>query len=198
MIPTTTTEDPMSKPLSPAAVSAILGDGQWIGSDRVRLRCTHRTDPVLRKAGVLAPVPLEDYVIPVRRDHGLLVIDREAHPAAPSAIGEDSLFEPGGIFAGETPPAPNHSLRSEINLIDSPEIAAELRALAEIPATRSFQIPVHPQSRIRILICAFDDESFPSPCEPEQWQPRRPSDAEVHAAVSALHMVRRLPDLEQI
>lgn len=197
----------MSKPLSAAAVSAILSHGKWQGSDKIRLTCTHRTEPVLRKAGVLDPKPLEEYDVPVKREGGLIVIDRDRHHFPPAPAGDASLFEPGGLFAGDPSPVDAGGIQSAIAatrdafhaaINADPETGAAFDLLCEISRTRTFEIPTGPQSKIRVQILAFEDESLPSPNERDRWVPRKPSNVDCHAAVAALRMARDLSNLEQL
>jgi hypothetical protein len=195
---TATEDETMSKKqlLSPATVSSILSHGTWQGSDKVRIVSTLRNDPVLRKAGVHDPRPLESYDVPVKRDaRGLLVIDHDAHTPPPVAASDDSLFESGGLFANQDRP----------NVVDfipaasvSDEIQPVLDALCEIPATRTFEITIDSHRKIRVQVCGFEDQALPSPSEPERWKPRKPSNVDVHAAISALHMARELAHFEQL
>lgn len=190
----------MSKPLTSACQNAILSQYQWTPSGKIRVQCTHRTEPLLRKAGVHRPKPFEFYEVKVRRNEaGFLVLNHYAEKTPLIESSDDSLFAPGGIFAGETPPpaAPTNILplpRREI----PPEIAPELANLCEIPATRTFEIPTGPHSKIRIQIIAFEDESLPAPNERERWTPHKPSAPQIHAAIAALHMARDLAHFEQL
>lgn len=184
--------DTMSKPLTAAAQSAILSQFPWLPNGKVRVTATHRTDPLLRKAGVAEPKPLESYEISVRRDEaGFLVIN--PYSSRPVAAADDVLFERGGIFADDQ--------RLALTTVKPrlPESArAELATLCELPATRTFEISTGPQSRIRVQVIAFEDESLPSPSERERWIPAKPTDSQIRAAVAALHITRRLADLEQL
>lgn len=185
--------DTMSNPLTAAAQSAILSQFPWLPNGKVRVTCTHRTEPLLRKAGVAAPRPLEAYEVDVRRDEaGFLVINPYA--SRPVAASDDALFERGGIFADDQRLPLSAAITPRL-----PEPArAELATLCELPATRTFEIATGPQSKIRVQVIAFEDDSLPSPSERETWKPAKPTDSQLREAVTALHLSRRLADLEQL
>lgn len=197
--------DTMSKPLSPAAESAMLSHFPWTPEGKIRLSCTLRTEPLLRKAGVRDPKPLESYDVPVRRmENGFLAINPYHRSAVrpPIENSNESLFETGGIFANDSAPEEADQinlLKRAFPLHAMPDSArAELSALCEIPCTRTFEIPTGPQSKIRVQVIAFDDEALPSPNERECWKPSKPTNTQIHAAVYALYLSRRLADLEQL
>jgi hypothetical protein len=216
MNPATTNDaEPMSQKhhsqhLSAASISSILSHGTWQGSDTVRLTCTHRTAPVLRKAGVSDPVPLEEYEVPVTRcARGLLGIDHERlakNHFPPAPAGDASLFIPGGIFAGDSKsPVDAGGIRENIlqfrpgfQAALAADAEPELAALCEIPATRTFEITIDSHRKLRVQVCGFEDQALPSPSEPERWKPCKPSNVDVHAAVSALYMARDLRHFEQL
>jgi hypothetical protein len=52
---------------------------------------------------------------------------------------------------------------------------------------RLFRVSLADDRRIVISITAEEDHSLPSPGEKEDWQPCRPSHAEIRAALTALH-----------
>lgn len=52
---------------------------------------------------------------------------------------------------------------------------------------RLFRVSLADDRRIVISIMAEEDHSLPSPGEKEDWQPCRPSHAEIRAALTALH-----------
>jgi hypothetical protein len=183
--------DTMSKPLTAAAQSAILSQFPWLPNGKVRVTCTHRTEHLLRKAGVAAPRPLEGYEVDVRRDEaGFLVIN--PYSSRPVAASDDVLFERGGIFADD-----QRGFIAPAKSRPGPPLA-EIAHLGELPATRTFEIPTGPQSKIRVQVIAYEDESLPSPSERERWKPAKPSDSQLREAVTALHLSRRLADLEQL
>lgn len=211
------TANDMSK-LNHAQQNAILSRYSWTTDGKVRVRSMHRSDPLLRMAGIADPVALEYYNLPVVRDgKGFLILDLvESSKRTPVSDSDESLFEAGGLFAsdvqpgGKQPVDPNHekmvfdstgkvagvaiyavSLRSEKPAVDTTE-------LGEFVATRTFEIPTGPHSKVRVMVIGYEDESLPSPGEPERWKPRNPTDTDVRAAVSALHMSRRLGDYEKI
>ena len=196
---TTLDAEPMSKHLSAAAVSAILSKGKWRGSDKIRLTCTHRNAPVLRLAGLGEPIPFLEYDVPVKRDAaGLLVIDRAPHAlrSVPVPVkNDDSLFAAGGIFAGE---GVSEDMQTAIAAVEREDLAPHLAEFCEFSKTRTFEIAVDSHQKVRVQVIAFDDESLPAPSEPEKWVPRKPSDAQIHAAIAALHMARDLKHFEQI
>lgn len=193
-----TTTEPMNKMLSHAQQSAILSHYPYAaGGEKVRVPCTHRTKPLLSLAGIREPRTLETYSVPVKRDgKGFLVVDTEAAgKRAPVSDSDDDLFETGGIFAQDSPRGECGSAAVPVPLVPpSPELAA----LCELPATRTYEIKTGSHSKIRVQVIAFEDEALPSPGEREKWCPRKPTDTDVHAAISALHMSRELRNYEQL
>lgn len=205
----TATAENMSKSLTAASQSAILGKFPWEGSKK-RVTCTMHTEALLRKAGVSDPKPLQHYDVSVKRDDaGFLVLDTHAGKAGLVENGDDSLYEPGGLFAGELPPVNVISLKEQI-AANKPglaraltetaraEIAPELAQLCELTCTRTFEISTGPHTKVRVQVVGFEDESLPSPNEREKWAPRTPSDVQTHAAIAALHMARQLSHFEQL
>lgn len=196
---TTFDTEPMSKHLSAAAVSAILSKGKWIGSDKISLTCTFRNAPVLRLAGLGEPIPFLEYYVSVKRnDAGMLVIDRAPHAlrSVPvPVINDDSLFAAGGIFAGE---AVSADMQTAIAAVEREDLAPQLAEFCEFSKTRTFEIAVDSHQKVRVQVIAFDDESLPAPSEREKWVPRKPSAAQIHAAIAALHMARDLKHFEQL
>lgn len=189
--------DTMSKPLTAAAQSAILSQFPWLANGKVRVTCTHRTEHLLKKAGIGDPKALEYYDLSVRRDEsGFLTLNPYCAKQNRAETSDASLFEPGGLFAGDDPPEHLPIPTRAVSLPDSAR--AELSVLCELPATRTFEIPTGPNSKIRVQVIAFEDESLPSPNEREIWKPSKPTDTQIHAAVSALYLSRRLADLEQL
>ncbi|MES2923714.1 MAG: hypothetical protein V4819_19320 [Verrucomicrobiota bacterium] len=199
-----TIETDMSKPLTHVMQHAILSKCLWSGEGKMRVQCTHRTEPLLRKAGVHDPKPLQEYEIKVRREEsGLLVINPYAGKAPIVETSDDSLFEAGGLFAGD-PPA------GAVNVIDlqaavaanRPQIQAalapEMAELCQMTRTRTFEVTTDSHQKIRVQVIAFDDEALPSPGEREKWTPRKASNVQIHAAIAALHMARDLAHFEQV
>ncbi|MEO5712592.1 MAG: hypothetical protein ABIT37_03815 [Luteolibacter sp.] len=186
----------MSHKLTPARQNAILSHCNWTGQSSVRVQSTLKTEPLLRSAGVSHPRALEWYPVPVRRDNsGFLVIDHDAGKHAPQSEGNDELYQAGGLFAGEKPPAETIEQTAPVNFPKGLPFFAELR---ETLNARRFEITTGPHTRIRVEIVAFEDKSLPSPSESEQWIPQEPTNTEVHAAVSALYMARELSHFEKI
>jgi hypothetical protein len=64
--------------------------------------------------------------------------------------------------------------------------------MPEPETPRLFRVSLADDRRIVISILAEEDHSLPSPGEREDWQPCRPSHAEIRAALTALHCT---PDL---
>jgi len=182
----------MSHKLTPAKQNDILSRAFWTPDGRVRLQCTHRTEPLLRAAGVSHPRPLETYPVSVRRDSsGFLVIDHDAH--APQTESDAHLYDPGGLFAGSAPPAPAAAQATQRTEIP-PAFALELREALRI---RRFEIPTGDSTRVRIEVLTYQDKAMPAPMEPEQWKSREPSDAEIIAAAHALMLSRQLAHYEK-
>jgi hypothetical protein len=181
----------MSHKLTPARQNEIFSRCQWSpDGSRVRVSSTHRTDPLLRAAGVSHPRPLQTYLVKVRRDtSGFLVIDHDNHP--PQSESDDAdLFAPGGLFAGESPNPGAGAFPVQIPI----GFFEELRETVRI---RRFEILTTERTRIRVEVLAYEDLSLPSPCEPEQWRSREVTDTEIHAAVSVLHMAREISRFER-
>ena len=203
--------DTMSR-ISHAQQHAIFSKYSWTTEGRIRVRATHSSEPLLKLAGVRNPVALEYYNLPAKRDlRGFLVLDEDERAQRPPVTDSDaSLFEPGGLFSRQahdqgTDPDHEREIRDASGKVVAvqryhvaPDTERELAALCELPATRTFEIPTGPHSKIRVQVIAFEDESLPAPIERERWTPSKPTDVQIHAAVSALHLSRRLADLEQI
>lgn len=190
----------MSHKLTAARQNALLSHCAWIDSSCVRMQATLKTEPILRYAGVSHPRVLEWYSVPVKRDNsGFLVIDHDGKKHAPQSESTDELYELGGIFAGED--AGNvdaeHAEKTKVASIPE-ELEPEMDALCELTKTRTFEIQTGPDSRVRIQIISFEDVSLPSPNEREKWKPRKTINAEVHAAIAALHSCRLLSHYEQL
>lgn len=187
----------MSHKLTPAKQNEILSRATWTAEGKVRLQSTYRTDPLLRAAGVSHPRPLEVYPVLVRRDSsGFLVIDHQGQGHAPQPESDADLFAAGGLFAGQAEPIAAAALpstkpspRSEIPC----SFALELRESIRI---RRFEIPTGERTRVRVEVLTYRDKSLPAPMEPEQWESHEPTDAEILAAISALHMSRELKNYE--
>jgi hypothetical protein len=62
---------------------------------------------------------------------------------------------------------------------------------------RRFEIPTGPTSKVRVLVIAMDDRALPSPSERELWEPRKPTDTDVHAATYALALAKELAHFER-
>lgn len=180
----------MAHKLTPARQNEILGRCNWNADGTVQVQCTLRTEPLLRLAGIDHPRVLETYALAVFRDtSGFLVIDREK---AAAAAEEESLYGPGGLFAGmERDPAPEkHPGPPQIN----PDFFVDWHNAIR---SRRFEIRTGDRSKVRIEILSYDDKSLPSPLEREQWESREPTDADVHAAISALARGRDLKHFER-
>lgn len=178
--------------LTPAAESAILSQFPWLPNGKVRVTCTIRSEALLRKAGIDHPKPLESYDLNVRRDEsGFLTLNPYCRQTLVES-SDDSLFERGGLFAGESPIPRPPIAPSDISA------RAELATLREMPCTRTFEITIGSHEKIRVQVVGFVDSSLPSPSEVEKWHPKKPTNTDVHAAVSALYMSRHLPELEQV
>lgn len=202
---TSVTEPPdiMSKPLTAAAMSAILNPLEWRDDGTKRVQCTHRTEALLRKAGVPDPKPLEHYDVKVRRDEkGFLVINPSAGKAPLIEAGDDSLFEAGGLFAGEQAPVDAGAIQAEISrnraVRIAPDAVEEMERMCEFTRTRTFEVSIDPHTKVRVQVVAFEDQALPSPNERERWMPQKASNVQIHAAVSALHMARDLGHFENI
>lgn len=195
----TATPEPMNR-LSHAQQSAILNHYPYAADGvKVRVPCTHRTKPLLSLAGIRDPRTLETYSVPVKKDpKGFLIVDTETtEKRPPVSDSDDDLFGEGGIFAGDPPLGESVGgdlLRSKTSAVPREELAE----LCEIPRTRIFEIPTGPHSKVRVQVIGFEDGALPSPGEREQWSPRKPTDSDVHAAISALHMSRELRNYEQL
>ena len=59
--------------------------------------------------------------------------------------------------------------------------------MSEIPAARLFRVHLADDRRVILTITAEEDHSLPSPGERPDWQPYRPSHAEIRAALATLH-----------
>jgi hypothetical protein len=188
-------------PLTAAAQNDILSQFPWLPNGKIRVTCTIRTEQLLRAAGH-EPRPLEAYDIDVRRDEsGFLTIN--PYTLKPQLRDDDAeLYQPGGILYGETPPAverlqPAPGDRAfPVSPPSDPEALAALAELRQITSRRTFEIPTGSSNKIRVIICSYQDESLPAPQERENWQPTKTTDTDVRAAVVALHLSRRLADLE--
>jgi hypothetical protein len=192
----TATADAMK--LSRAQQHAIFSRFSWTTDGRIRVKCTHSTEVLLKLAGVHNPTPFEYYALPAKRDlSGFIVLDREAAHVPPVAESDDSLFEPGGLFVKDAPPVVDRLPALPVALSERSEIAPELAALAELPCTRSFEINAGPQRKFRVLVIAFEDHALPSPNEREQWLPAKPADAEIREACAAL-LHNRLQPFEKL
>jgi hypothetical protein len=201
----------MSKPLTHAHQNAILARFSWTAEGMIRVRATHNSEPLLRLAGIPNPVTLEYYNVPVMRDSkGFLIVDtNETAIRKPVSDSDDSLFEAGGLFAGERDKSPK-SLQSDfvrqiakgfgIQPLSAraESLAPEIASLCELTCTRTFEITTGPQSKVRVQIIAFEDQALPSPGEREQWGPKKPTDTDIRAAAAAMHMARELSHFEQI
>lgn len=174
------TED-MSKILPTAASqSAILNHFPWLPNGKKLVNCTVRSEPLLRKAGVLQPIPLEDYEVSVRRDEaGFLVLN----PYAPAQLTARRVLTAHRVVAAD------RAARADL--------APELDALSELARTRTFELMFDSHSKVRIQVMAYEDVSLPSPNELEDWRPRKPCDAQVIAAVAAMHH-GRLAEIESL
>lgn len=186
------TEDIVMKHvLTPAKQNAMLSTCEWVGDSKVRVVCTHRTEPLLRAAGLHSVRPMESYVVPVLRDKsGFLVLDHERRAAA-DCPGE--LFEPGGLLQGL-----NLHAGGEVEVHPAPEDFAGFfqETKAGIRARR-FEVSTGPSSKVRVLIVALDDKALPSPGERELWEAREPSDTDIYAATHALALARNLKHHER-
>jgi hypothetical protein len=180
--------------LTPARQNEILSQCQWTPEGKVRVTCSHRTEPLLRVAGVSHPRPLAHYSLNVRRDRsGFLVIDHDAHQATVRPDDDDdALYAPGGLLEGMSPETapqtPSAPRTIPVGFFE--EIRETLRI-------RRFEIPVADNIRIRVEVLAYDDKSLPSPIEREQWISRPATDAEFIAAISALYMARETQTYEK-
>lgn len=200
--------------ISHAQQHAIFSKYSWTTEGRIRVRATHSSEPLLKLAGVRHPIALEYYNLPAKRDlRGFLILDEEESAKRPPATDSDAcLFEPGGLFCGQQAADQRTDPHHERQIQDSsgktvavarlhaiqPDAAPELAALCELPATRTFEIPTGIETKIRVQIIAFEDESLPAPNERERWTPSKPTDVQIHAALAALHHTRRLTELEQL
>lgn len=184
--------------LSHAQQHAIFSRFSWTTDGRIRVKCTHSTESLLKLAGVHNPIPFEYYAIAATRDlRGFIIFDRETTHAPPVAESDDSLFEPGGLFVKDAAARVDRLPDLPVAPSARSEIAPELAALAEIPCTRSFEINAGPQRKFRLLVIAFEDHGISSPNEREQWLPAKPADAEVREACAAL-LHNRLQPFEQL
>lgn len=189
----------MSHQLSPARQNALLSKCSWEGQ-RVRVACTHHTEPILRLAGISKPRPCETYLVPATRDKsGFLVVDTEAR-AESADIGE--LFHRGGLLEGlqeinQGPITilPTDSMRVE-TVPDAAGMVEETKALIHGHGRR-FEVSTGPHSKIRLLIIAMDDEALPSPNERELWTSRNPTDTEVAEAARVLIVTPNLAYFER-
>jgi hypothetical protein len=188
----------MSHKLSPAKQNALLAKCTWDDAGRrVKVTCTHHTEPLLRLAGISHPRACEAYFVPAMRDgSGFLVIDTEAR-AESASHGE--LFEAGGLLAGMSP-----EIHTPVDCSTRVEITNDLLAgmVEETKALihghgRRFEVTTGPTSKIRLLIIAMDDRALPSPSERELWEPRDPTDTDVIAATHALALARELAHFER-
>lgn len=191
----------MSHKLTPARQNSLLAKCSWDPDGRrLRVACTHHTEPLLRLAGISHPRACETYLVPAMRDNsGFLVIDHDRR-AESESNGE--LFERGGLLAGmEQEELLRRHYPIRFVSADSPrgEVAGmveETKALISERARR-FDIPTGPHSKVRVLVIAMDDKALPSPNERELWESRTPVDADVYAAAHALCVAQELKHFER-
>ena len=181
----------MSHRLSHARQNEILSKCSWEADGmRVRVVCTHRTEPILRLAGIAKPRACETYMVPVKRDKSaFLIVDLDARAQSAS---DGELFEAGGLLArmerpnaAPVPPAA-FSARAETS-----QMVAETKALIHDYGKR-FEVSTGPHSKIRLIVIALEDKALPSPGEPELWEPTDPSDRDILSAAHALVTAKNL------
>lgn len=153
--------------LNHARQNAILSNYSWCSEHEVRVECTHRTEALLRLAGVARPEPLKWYAVPVKRDNsGFLVVDHE--PLLRKAAADEMrdfrermaagrAFEvPLGptrkavvsitVYEDEAPPTPLEPERWKPERATETDVFATVHALATAREREVFELPADPNA----------------------------------------------------
>ncbi len=182
------TDEEMSK-LTPIQIHAILSKGEWTNAGKLKIRSSHSTDELLKRAGIAKPIPLETYELSVRRndESGLLGLNPFSGRVASLPVASDNdLTEKGGIF---------YDPKTELEKPASKEEQAEV--FQEILHGRTFELILDGHTKIRFVVLRLEDEALPSPNEPECWKAHKATDEEIRSCAQRLSVAQNLTQFEK-